>query len=346
MSTDLVPFSSSCGTCFVKSSTQNMRSIHGSGPSNSTLDSSVALYTSNSDQLAVPEPLPMKLLPLLLFALLASPVLAAIKVEAIDYKDGDVALRGYIAYDDAWKDKHPGVLIAHEWWGCNDYAKERAKKLAELGYIAFALDMYGKDKTTEDPQKAGEFTQMFKGEPALMRARAAAGLKVLTDHKLTDRTKVAAIGYCFGGTVVMELARTGADLKAVVPFHASTIAAKNPADNKEIRAKVLICNGAEDTFISAEERANFYKQAKEANLDFQFVDYAGAVHSFTNPGADKFKIPGVKYNEAADRRSWAHMKMLFDEVFGAKKQTMLAPKANPAEQNAPKPRAHRPSDFV
>lgn len=282
----------------------------------------------------------MKLLALLAFAIFASPVLAAIKVEPIDYKDGDVALRGYIAYDDTWTDKHPGVLVAHEWWGCNDYAKERARKLAEMGYIAFALDMYGKDKVTEDPKQAGEFTQMFKGEAALIRPRALAGLKVLQEHKLTDRTRIAAIGYCFGGTVAMELARTGADIKAVVPFHASKIAAANPADNKEIRARILVCNGAEDTFVAPEERATFYKQAKEAGLDFQFVDYAGAVHSFTNPGADKFKIPGVKYNEAADRRSWAHMKMLFDEVFGGKKQTMLSPK------DAPKPRAPRPSDFV
>jgi dienelactone hydrolase len=271
----------------------------------------------------------MKLLALLAFALLASPVLAAIKVEPIDYKDGDVALRGYIAYDDAWTDKHPAVLVVHEWWGNNEYAQGRAKKLAELGYVAFALDMYGKDKTTDNPQKAGEFSQAIGGDPAVMRRRATAGLKVLQDFRLTDTSRVAAIGYCFGGTVVMELARTGADLKAVVPFHASKIAATNPADNKEIRGKILVCNGAEDTFISKEERAKFATQMKEAGLDYQFIDYSGAVHAFTNPGAGKYNMPGVKYNEAADRRSWALMQALFNEVFGSHRQG-LAP--HPAPQ--------------
>jgi dienelactone hydrolase len=268
----------------------------------------------------------MKLLALLAFVLFASPVLAAIKVEPVDYKDGDVALRGYIAYDDAWTGKHPAVLVVHEWWGNNEYAQGRAKKLAELGYVAFALDMYGKDKKTDDPKKAGEFTQEVAAEAGTMRRRATAGLKVLQDFRLTDTSRVAAIGYCFGGTVVLELARTGADLKAVVPFHASKIAAMNPADNKEIRAKILVCNGADDTFLSKDERERFTTQMKEAKLDYQFIDYSGAVHAFTNPAADHYNIPGVKYNEPAARRSWLLMQSFFDEVFGTRRQG-LAPQA-------------------
>lgn len=260
----------------------------------------------------------MRILAALVSMVLAAPAFAEVKTEVVTYKDGDTTLKGVLAYDDAKADKRPGVLVVHEWWGCNDYAKERAKKLAALGYVAFALDMYGDGKTTEKPDEAGGFTRPFASDRKLMRQRAAAGLKVLTDFKFTDASRVAAIGYCFGGTVALELARSGANIAAVVPFHAGTLTTPNAEDGKNIKGKVLVCNGADDTFLKPEERAGFYKEMNAAKVDFQFVDYAGAVHSFTNPGADKFNIPGVKYQAAADQRSWEHMKTLFAEAFAKK----------------------------
>lgn len=242
----------------------------------------------------------------------------AVKTEAITYKVGDTEFKGVLAYDDAAKEARPGVLVCPEWWGCNEYAVNRAKMLAEAGYVAFACDMYGDGKTTTDPKQAGEWAGKSGADPAKRREIAAAGLKVLTDRKEVDAKRCAAIGYCMGGTVALELARTGADLKAVVTFHASNVSAKDEADNKKIKAKILICDGAADTFVSKEEREKFPKQFNDAKLDWQFISYGSAVHSFTNKNADSFNIPGVKYDANADKRSWAAMKSLFDESFGKK----------------------------
>lgn len=261
---------------------------------------------------------------------------AAIKTERVEYKVGGETFAGTLAYDDAAKEARPGVLVCHEWWGCNAYAAKRATMLAEQGYVAFALDMYGKDQQTEDPKQAGEWAQALYADPAKARAKAAAGLKVLAEHAKTDRTRLAAIGYCMGGTVALELARSGlehtANLKAIVCFHTSTIAAKTASDNGNIKGSVLVCHGADDTFVGPEQIPAFQKQMGEAKVDYQFLSFSGTVHSFTNPDADKFKIDGVKYNASADRRSWAAMKSLFAETFGG------APGASPA------PAAAGPSD--
>ncbi len=257
----------------------------------------------------------MKLLAAALALCLALPAMSAIKTEKIEYKDGDLVLEGYLAYDDALTGKRPGILVCHEWWGNNDYSRGRAEQLASLGFVAFALDMYGKGVTTEDPKKAGELAGALYGDAATLRRRAAAGLKVLTDNPRVDAHKVAAIGYCMGGAVALELARSGADLAAVVAFHGS-LKTREPAQPGAIKAKVLACNGADDAFVSAEERAAFEKELKDAGVDFVIVNYAGAVHAFTNPGADAHHIPGIAYNEKADKRSWQHMLDLFAEAFG------------------------------
>lgn len=246
---------------------------------------------------------------------------AAVQTKAIEYKDGDLVLQGFLAWDDSVateKTPAPGVLVCPEWWGVNDYSRSRAKQLAELGYVAFAIDMYGKGKVTTDPKQVGQWAGEVMKDEKVRRARATAGLKVLLDQKMVDTAKVAAIGYCMGGTAALELARTGADLKAVVAFHASTYTAQNPADNKNIKGTVVVCQGADDTFVPAGEGEKFKKQMKEAGVDYVLVEYSGAVHAFTNPDAGSFKLPGVEYNANADQRSWAEMKEVFREKLGTK----------------------------
>jgi dienelactone hydrolase len=254
-----------------------------------------------------------------LAATLSSAAQAEIRVERIAYTDGDTKLEGVLAYDDAVSGKRPGVLVCHEWWGNNDYSESRAKQLAGLGYVAFALDMYGKGDSTKDPKQAAAWAGKLMSDNKAMRHRAALGLEQLVASPHTDPSNLAVIGYCMGGTVALELARSGEknteNLKAVVAFHASTIAAKDPADNKNIRGAVLICHGQDDGFCSPELISSFHSQMKAAGVDYEFISYAGAVHAFTNPAADKAGVPGIAYNEKADKRSWAAMKDLFHEVF-------------------------------
>jgi dienelactone hydrolase len=261
--------------------------------------------------------------------LIVAPSLGEVKTQKVDYRDGDVVLVGYLTYDDAIEGKRPGVLVCHEWWGNNEYSRERAEQLAGLGYVAFALDMYGDGRTTEDPKKAGEMAGIVRSDGALVRRRAGAGLKVLAESPRVDPERIAAIGYCMGGTVALELARSGADLAAVVCFHGG-LGTKEPAKAGAIKGKVLVCNGAEDEFVPDQERVGFEKEMKDADVDYVFIDYAGAVHAFTNPGADAHNLPGVAYNETADRRSWRHMIDLFDEALG--KVEAGAPDGDPSAE--------------
>ena len=257
-------------------------------------------------------------------ALGAAVVLSAkIVTKPVAYEHAGAKLEGWLAYDDAkvsaYK-KAPGVLVVPEWWGLNDYAKGRARQLAELGYVAFAADMYGAGVTTTDAKKAGELAGQFYGKP-LMAERAQAGLDQLLKTGLVDAPRVAAIGYCFGGSTVQALAFTGAPLAGIVSFHGGLHAA--PADAAaRTKAKILICHGAVDPFVSAEDLAAFKKSMDEGKFDYQFISYAGAVHAFSNPEADALgklnNIP-VAYNAAADRRSWAHMQAFFKEIFAVKK---------------------------
>jgi dienelactone hydrolase len=243
---------------------------------------------------------------------LAGVARAELVSKPVDYSHDGVALQGYLVYDDAVKGKRPGVLVVPEWWGLNDYAKKRADDLARLGYVAFAADMYGKGVVTTDPKKAAELSGPFHGTP-LMRTRARAGYDVLVKNELVDPARTAAIGFCFGGTAVLELAYSGAPLAGVVSFHGD-ITAPKPEDYSNIKASFLVCHGANDGFVKPEAIDAFQKAMRDAGTDWMMVYYGGAVHSFTNPDADKYGIPGVAYNEKAARRSWANMKTFFDEI--------------------------------
>jgi dienelactone hydrolase len=265
---------------------------------------------------------PMRSLSILVASLamtiLAAAARADIKTKDIEYKHGDVVLQGTLAWDDAVKEKRPGILVVHEWWGLNDYPKARARELAKLGYVAFACDMYGKGVTTSDPAQAGKLAGPFYKDPKLTRERAAAGLKVLADQPQVDATQLGAIGYCFGGTTVLQLACSGAAVKAVVSFHGGLFK-PTPEDAKAVKGSVLICNGAADTFIEPEDRKALLEAFEAAKVDYVFVDYAAAVHGFTRPEAGKAGIGGVAYNEKADKRAWEHMKTMFGEAFGGAK---------------------------
>ena len=261
---------------------------------------------------------------LLLAALCASPFTVSAKfvTKSVAYEHDGVKLEGYLAYDEALvsaKKQAPGVLVIPEWWGLNDYPKTRAHQLAALGYVAFVADMYGAGVTTTDPKKAGELAGPFYGTP-LMAARATAGLLQLLKTGLVDSSRTAAIGYCFGGSTVQALAYSGAPLKGVVSFNGSIIPVPADAASKT-KTKILLCHGAVDPFIKKEDLDGFTKAMNDGKFDYQFISYAGALHAFTNPEADKYAaagLTGVGYNAAADHRSWAHMQAFFDEIFAKK----------------------------
>jgi dienelactone hydrolase len=257
----------------------------------------------------------------LALALAASSVRASLVTRDVEYEQGGVKLQGFLAYDEAKvKDgKLPGVLVVHEWWGLNDYVKGRAVKLANLGYVAFALDMYGKGVLATDPAKAGELSGQFRGKP-LMAERAQAGLEQLLATGLVDPSRVAAIGYCFGGSTVQALAYSGAPLAGIVSFHGGLIPASAEAVAKD-KAKILICHGASDPSLKQEQIDAYLKSLNDGRLDYKFVVYAGALHAFTNPDADAIAAanPGMKgfvgYSPSADRRSWEDMQAFFGEIF-------------------------------
>lgn len=239
---------------------------------------------------------------------------AAVKTEAVSYKQGDTKLVGFLAYDDSGPAKRPGIIVCPEWWGLTDYAKHRAQMLAELGYVALAVDLYGDGKTTEDPQQAGSLAGALKKDRALLRQRVNAGLDELKKNPMVDPQKLGAIGYCFGGTTAVELGRSGADVKAIVTFHAG-LDSPNPADGKNIKGSILVCHGGDDGFTSQKDFDAFEQEMRENHVDWQINIYGGAVHSFTNPGADKHGIPGIAYNAQADHRSWEAMKTFFEQAF-------------------------------
>lgn len=249
----------------------------------------------------------------LTLALAPTPAAAKVKTESIEYKDGNTVLEGYFAWDDAIKGKRPAVLVVHEWLGPGPYSKKRAEQLAELGYLAFAVDMYGKDVRPKNHEEAGKVSGMYRSDRKLMRTRVAAGLERMKQHPMADTTKIGAMGYCFGGTTVLELARSGADVKGVVSFHGG-LDSPNPADGKNIKGKVLVLHGANDGFMPVENVAAFQKELKDANVDWQMVYYGGAVHSFTVAEAGNDPSKGMAYNAAADRRSFEAMKDFFAEV--------------------------------
>ncbi len=245
---------------------------------------------------------------------------AEIVTAPVVYEQGGTKLEGFLAYDARGTGLRPGVLVVPEWWGLNDYAKGRARQLAELGYVALAVDMYGGGQNTTDPKKAGELSGRFYGRP-LMAERAQAALTQLLRTGLVDEHRVAAIGFCFGGAVCQSLAYSGAQLAGIVSFHGSLIPASPDAAARN-RARFLICHGALDPFLKPEDIAAFKKSLDDGKFDYQFITYSGAVHAFTNPGADALAaatgLHGIGYNEPAARRSWQQMKLFFDEIFAVK----------------------------
>jgi dienelactone hydrolase len=242
---------------------------------------------------------------------------AEVKTKLITYEYGGVTFKGHLAWDEAATGKRPGVLVLHEWWGLNDYARKRAEQLAGLGYVAFAGDMYGEGKFTEHPSEAGKFATAVRSNLPAWQGRAKAALKVLADQPQVDPSRLAAIGYCFGGSTALQLAYTGADLKAVVTFHAA-LPVPDTAQAKAIRAKVLVNHGAADKFIPEETAVKFRAALEEAKVDYTMVYLGGAVHSFSVPGIDQKNVPGLAYNAQADHRSWQYMMELFGEAFGTK----------------------------
>lgn len=235
-----------------------------------------------------------------------------LKTKKVDYKHEDAILQGYLAYDDSIQRKRPGVLVVHCFRGLRDFVKERAEQLANLGYIAFALDMYG--LIPENDQEAFALAKTFGDDRPLTRSRANAGLEILKNHRLTDAKRVGAMGYCFGGGVVLELARSGAEIGGVVGFHAN-LNTPNREDAKNIKGKVLILHGADDPLVPDDQVLAFQDEMRKAKVDWQMVFYGGAVHGFTMPESGTDPSKPVAYDEKADRRSWEAMKAFFREVF-------------------------------
>ena len=240
-----------------------------------------------------------------------------IKTEEITYEADGIKMKGFLAYDANKTGPRPGVIVVHEWWGHNDYARHRAQQLAKMGYTGFALDMYGDGATASHPKDAQKFASSVFSNLDGAQKRFEAARKALESHASTDGTKTAAIGYCFGGGIVLAMARQGVDLAGVASFHGS-LATARPATAGGVKAKVLVLHGSADPFVPAGDVVAFKKEMTDAEADFEFVAYPGVVHSFTNPGADakgaKFKLP-LKYDEAADKDSWARLEKFLATVF-------------------------------
>lgn len=252
------------------------------------------------------------------FFLVSADAGAEVMTRDVEYKDGDVTLSGFVAWqsdeDGSTVNKRPGVLVVHQWMGLTDYEKRRCRQLAELGYVAFALDIYGEGVRPNNPQDAGKTAGIYKTDRELYRRRLNLGLKQLRQLDAVDASKIAAIGYCFGGTGVIELARSGADIEGVVSFHGG-LDSPTPDDGKNVKARLLICHGEADPFVKADDIAAFKAEMNDASVDWQMNIYAHAVHSFTQPMAGNDPSRGAAYNASADRRSWQAMRLFFDELF-------------------------------
>ena len=238
--------------------------------------------------------------------LLGNTASAAIREQAISYKDGDTVMQGFIVYDDASSAKRPGVVVVHEWWGVTQHIHAVARQLASEGYTAFIADMFGDGKTADNPKDAGALAGSVRGKPAVMLSRFSAAKDTLAQHATTDAAKISAMGYCFGGAVVLDMARAGLDLKGVAAFHAALEAAVAPAAPGKVKAKILVQNGGADPFIKPESIVAFKDEMTAANVDYRYLVYPGAVHAFTNPEATEkgrqFKLP-LAYDAQADHQS-------------------------------------------
>jgi dienelactone hydrolase len=245
--------------------------------------------------------------------LAATTVFGDIKIETVEYKQGDTPLEGYLAYDDAQAGPRPAVIVVHDWMGNGEFSKKKAADLAQLGYVGFAADIYGKGVRAKDPKEAAELAGKFKGDRALLRSRVTAALDTLKQLPKVDPKRIAIMGFCFGGTTALELARSGADIVGVVSFHGG-LSTPTPADAKNIKAKLLILHGADDPFVKPDEVTAFKKEMDDAKVNYKLISYPGAVHGFTNPAAGTDNSKGAAYNENADKLSWGAMKQFFADV--------------------------------
>jgi dienelactone hydrolase len=244
----------------------------------------------------------------------ASAASAEVKTKVVDYTVGGTALQGFIAWDDASAGKRPGILVVHEWWGHNEHARNAARRLAEAGYVGFALDMYGKGKLAAHPDDAMKFMTEATKDPAILGARFNAALAELKKDPHVDAARTGAIGYCFGGTVVISQARLGADLAVVASFHGG-LGGLPPVKPGAVKARVLVYTGAADPMIPADQVEAFRKEMAAASAKVDIVTYPGAKHSFTNPAAGSVGMDALAYDAAADKASWAAMVKAFKEVF-------------------------------
>jgi len=245
--------------------------------------------------------------------------MATIQSQEITYRDGEVAMKGYIAWDGSRAERRPGVLVAHEWWGNNDYARHRAEMLAGLGYVGMAMDLYGDGQIAENPEAAGRLMNGLLADMESVRSRFNAALKTLREHPATEPRDIAAIGYCMGGGVVLHMARYGADLKAVASFHGALPLGVAPdGEGGEVTARVAVYHGEDDKFFSAEQVEAFKAEMRRTGADCLFVTLPGALHGFSNPRAtangEKYGIP-LRYSELADRCSWDHMQLVLRSAF-------------------------------
>ena len=264
----------------------------------------------------------MRTMTMLLACCLTATASADVQTKVVTYEHDGQSLKGFMAWDDSTDGKRPGVLVVHEWWGLNEYAKKRATMLAEMGYVAFCCDMYGDGQVVEHPKEAGALSAKARAKVESWRSRASLGLEQLKKHPACDPEKTAAIGYCFGGSTALQLALSGSEVNAVVSFHGAL--PEVTADQaKKIKSKVLICHGAADGFVPEKACAGLREAFEEAGVDYQMVYHGGAKHSFTVEGADEKGIDGIKYDADADRRSWAYMKVFFEETFPPKRCTGL-----------------------
>jgi len=256
----------------------------------------------------------------LAFLTMTGSALAAVEGHEVDYSAGDgTTLKGYLAVDPARTGKHPGILVVHEWWGLNAYARKRAEMLAAMGYTALAVDMYGDGKTAIHPETAGKFSSAVSKDLPLAKKRFLAGLDLLKQQPGVDPDRIAAIGYCFGGGIVLAMARAGVDVDGVVSFHGS-LGTGAPAEPGQVKARILVLTGADDPFVPPEQVAAFREEMTKAGADFQLISYPGAKHSFTNPDADaygqKFNLP-LAYNAKVDQESWQAMADFFQRIFSS-----------------------------
>lgn len=245
-----------------------------------------------------------------------TPKAPKMKQDNVTYEGDGVSMQGYVVYDENKEGPRPAVIVIPEWWGLNEYAKRRARELADLGYVAMAIDLYGNGKTADNPDSAGALATPFYQKPAMTQARFDAALAKLKTYSQVDPDKIGAIGYCFGGAQVLNLARLGEDLKGVVSFHGNLLGV--PLDTAKLKAEILVCHGNADPFVPVSEVEKFIKEMEANKVKYTFKGYDGATHAFTNPDAtamgEKFKMP-IKYDAAADSASWNDMKAFFARIF-------------------------------